>query len=894
VLGGQAQPRFPAQEGTDASAALQGPIPPAPLARGLLTTQADGAAPQAATREDILIDWPLVPGFFILEKLGEGGMGVVYKARQERLSRLVALKMIRTGAQAHPEELARFTREAESIARLQHPNIVQIHDVGEYQGMPFLSLEFCAGGSLDTRLKASPLNPTEAGSLLEALAWAVHTAHEKGIVHRDLKPANVLLTESGIPKITDFGLAKQLDEEIGLTVRDRTVVMGTPSYMAPEQVRGKTTEVGPAADIWALGAILYECLTGRPPFKGPSALATQNAVLEEEPPGISQLRAGIPRDLATICLACLRKDPARRYPTARALAEDLARFQAGRPILARPVPWWEKLGRWVRARPWEMTSAALATLVLLALLAMAVRQRIQSGRIRQEYVKSVARLEDVGATLGKSSGTRALADLDEHYRRVRQLPDDPALAGRAALACQKLGLALHKGGRNQDALAACEVALDVYAQLQDRDPHQPEWRAQRAHVRILKGRILRSARDYSAGERELRTARDELHNLAAEYPDPEYRRQEARAWHWLGDLLNTRKDLLAAIDAWEEALAIQRRLVKEHPDNRDYQRELAESHGYQGDAYLELDRTRKADRAYQAAEDIRRKLAEDRQDHRAQWQLARSLGNTGNYHWRRNELKEALQAYRKALVPRQRLVAQHPRIADYQDDLGANYLYLAELLLDLGKREKPEVLQFLDKAEVIYRKLITLDRGDRSYQQKEARTYLALAKYFLPADVRQARRHLAKAREVLEALRDDTIRRAARDDPDDLYHRAVLEALEGSSIGQGKKKPTEEEEGRRLEKANEALRLLELAVRSGFTGGERLKSDIGFALLRATEADGIQKRYDHLQKEIKKEIERQNKKRSDRQKKGWQAGSEARLAPGVIASSVLRLIRVVR
>jgi serine/threonine protein kinase len=223
---------------------------------------------------------PVVPGYEVLGVLGRGGMGVVYRAWQAGLNRLVALKLIKAGVDADEAELDRFKAEAEAVARLQHPNIVQIHEVGEHHGLPFFSLEYCPGGSLDRKLAGTPLPPAEAARLDEVLARAMHAAHQKGLIHRDLKPANVLFAEDGTPKITDFGLAKKLDEA-GQT--QSGAIMGTPSYMAPEQARGASKQVGPAADVWALGATLYECLTGHPPFKAATAMDTIMQVLNEEP-----------------------------------------------------------------------------------------------------------------------------------------------------------------------------------------------------------------------------------------------------------------------------------------------------------------------------------------------------------------------------------------------------------------------------------------------------------------------------------------------------------------------------------------------------------------------------------------------------------------------------------
>jgi len=255
-------------------------------------------------------------------------MGVVYKARHLRLNRVVALKMILSGAHAGATHLARFQTEAQAVARLQHPNIVQVHEVGEHDGKPFFSLEFCEGGSLDRKLAGHPLPPQQAAQLVETLARGMHAAHQANVIHRDLKPANVLLAADGTPKITDFGLAKKLDEA-GQTQTGE--IMGTPSYMAPEQAQGKR-DVGPAADIYALGAILYELLTGRPPFRAATHMDTLLQVVSDDPAPPRQLNPGVPRDLEAVCLNCLEKDPRRRYLDAAALAADLASFQAGEPV----------------------------------------------------------------------------------------------------------------------------------------------------------------------------------------------------------------------------------------------------------------------------------------------------------------------------------------------------------------------------------------------------------------------------------------------------------------------------------------------------------------------------------------------------------------------------------
>ncbi len=319
-----------------------------------------------------------VPGYEVLGELGRGGMGVVYKARHTSLKRLVALKMILAGPHAGAAELGRFRTEVEAVARLQHPNVVQIYEVGEHEGRPFFSLEFVDGGTLADRLDGRPQPPEASARLIETLARAVHCAHEHGIVHRDLKPANVLLTADGTPKVTDFGLAKCLDG--GGTQTQTGAIMGTPSYMAPEQAGGHSRQVGPATDVYALGAILYELLTGRPPFLAGATLDVALQVLEQEPEPPRVLNPAVDRSLEAVCLKCLQKDPGRRYPGARDLADDLRRYLDGEPTLARPVGPLGRVGRWLSQRPaLAATFLALAIFYASHLLFLALGKEDEGG-----------------------------------------------------------------------------------------------------------------------------------------------------------------------------------------------------------------------------------------------------------------------------------------------------------------------------------------------------------------------------------------------------------------------------------------------------------------------------------------------------------------------------------
>lgn len=268
-----------------------------------------------------------IPGYEILSEIGRGGMGVVYQAKQVNLNRVVAIKMLISGSHATSEDFARFFTEAEAVATLQHPNIVQVYETGRSDDLPYMALEYVSGGSLVQVLKDGPLSSKRSAHLVEQLANAMFAAHQAGIVHRDLKPANILMTGEGIPKITDFGLAKKVDGGSGLT--QTGAVMGTPSYMAPEQASGEGKRVGPAADIYALGAILYCCLTGRPPFQASTPVDTVLQVITEQPVPPKLLNPEIDGDLQTICLKCLDKDPSARYATASELSADLRCYQNG-------------------------------------------------------------------------------------------------------------------------------------------------------------------------------------------------------------------------------------------------------------------------------------------------------------------------------------------------------------------------------------------------------------------------------------------------------------------------------------------------------------------------------------------------------------------------------------
>ncbi|HKB38998.1 MAG TPA: serine/threonine-protein kinase, partial [Gemmataceae bacterium] len=444
-------------------------LPPAPGGVGTTTDQTLAGSGTAPATE-----WPRIPGYEVLSELGRGGMGVVYKALQEQLKRLVALKMILSGTLAGSEEVKRFRREAEAVARLQHPNIVAVYEVSEWRAgegsapVPFFSLEYVDGGSLAARLDGSPIAPREAATLTEMLARAVQHAHQHGIVHRDLKPANVLLQTNStteeldhtagktkpasssvgafVPKITDFGLAKHLGDDSSQTRSG--AVLGTPSYMAPEQARGHTHHVGPAVDVYALGAILYEMLSGRPPFRGATIVDTLEQVCVQEPVPPARLQPGVSRDLETICLKCLQKEPHKRYASAQELADDLRRFLDGKPIRARPAGAAERLWKWARRRP------AVAALSAVSLLTAA----LGFGLVTWKWLEA----DSAKRTAEQALASEEVARKDEQTQRERA--EDSLREARLSQYFTNIAFAFQAWsandvGKAEQLLAACPADL---------------------------------------------------------------------------------------------------------------------------------------------------------------------------------------------------------------------------------------------------------------------------------------------------------------------------------------------------------------------------------------------------------------------------------------------------
>ncbi len=429
-----------------------------------------------------------IPGFEILGELGRGGMGVVYKARHIGLNRLVALKMILSGQHAGQKDLVRFQAEAQVIAQLQNPNIVSIHDISQHEGFPYLALEYVDGGTLSDKLAGKAMEPRAAAELIRMAALAVHAAHEKGIIHRDLKPDNILLTSDGIPKLTDFGLAKHLGTD---SVQTQTgTVMGTPGYMAPEQALGKTKGIGRGADIYSLGAILYEMLTGQPPFKGDTPVDTMLLVVNQEPLAPTRLVPTVPRDIETICLKCLQKDIQHRYLTAQEFADELERYLKNEPILARPISRAQRAARWMRRNAKMVAATSLFAIVFLCLSA-ALIYKIKTERQTTTYILQTPDGQQVEVPDAPDiKPDRSMDDLIAEANKLDEDPDSSKLeaisktlseiAARTDPAPAPQALAYHKvletlvRARSEDAAVRAESLGQIKELLAQADEKRPD------------------------------------------------------------------------------------------------------------------------------------------------------------------------------------------------------------------------------------------------------------------------------------------------------------------------------------------------------------------------------------------------------------------------------------
>jgi serine/threonine-protein kinase len=650
----------------------------------------------------------LLTAYEILGELGRGGMGVVYKARQVALNRLVALKMLLHGALAGPGELTRFRREAEAVALLRHPNIVPIYDVGEHDGRPFFAMELVEGDRLDRVLAGTPQPPRAAAQLLATLARAIDHAHRQGIVHRDLKPANILFAACGValatpqadllvPKITDFGLAKRLDVQSGNTTPDGAL-LGTPGYMAPEQAAGNMRAVGPAADVYALGAILYEALTGRPPFLCATLADTLHQLRTEEPLPPRRRQSKVPRDLETICLKCLHKDPAKRYASADALADDLQRFLDGKPIQARPTGMIERSAKWARRRPAAaaLLAVSVAALLLLsgggwwsaaALRRSAEEEARQRRRAEESFHQAMAAVDQMLTEVGAVDlvDVPQMAPVRERLLRkalaflsdfLAKRGDDPAVRFEAARAHGRCGDILSLQGLSVEAEQHYTGALELLAQVSP----GPDQRREEGRTRDHLAALLKSSHRFPEAEDAYRRALELRQGLADEFANvPEHREELAGSRYLLGALLAPqagRQD--EAGDCYREALNVQQALAAASPDRLDYQRDVGRTLNNLAMLQRDIGDPDTARKTLTQAEAVQRQLiakAADVPHHRRE--LARTLLNRGSLEKDPQRSREAFEQARDLLAG---LVRDYSTVPDYRHELaGADY-YLGRLL----------------------------------------------------------------------------------------------------------------------------------------------------------------------------------------------------------------------
>ncbi len=678
--------------------------------------------------------WPTIKGYEILGELGRGGMGIVYKARQLSLDRLVALKLVRAGDDADPELVARFRREAEAAAQLQHPHLVQIHEVGEQGGRPYCVLELVDGGSLAQKLAGTPQPARPAAQVAETLARAVHAAHERNVVHRDLKPANVLLrgevdTPLGQcrPKITDFGLAKRLDVPLGQTQSD--VIMGTPSYMAPEQATGHSKDVGPPADVYALGAILYEMLTGRPPFQGESVLDTLRQVVSQDPVSPRLLQPRVPHDLETICLKCLQKEARQRYLTAHELAEDLRRFLAGEPIRARPVGAVERLGRWCRRRPLVAALSAGVLVMFLGgfggvthqwLAADRERQRAEAGfrKAKQAVDECFTRATEDPALQGPAMMPvrRLLLETTLPYYRgfLAEHAAEPGLKEETAGTYAKVGTITVEIGLKEDARGLFEESRRLWQELVDAGATDPKVRSGLASTLNSLGRVqmLTGRRDEALHSFE--KSREIREQLAADLEGPAARacqRNLAMAYRNLGALHHEAGRRSEALHFYERARAILEKLNGDDAGDAALALDLVIALNSLGLLLRQGGDRLEALRTNEKARTIVDRLAVQQP---ANTQFLKTRATTyhrlGLLRQEANHPQEAFDAYEEARKILTQLVAAYPLIVEFQRNLGEILDHLGDWHTEAGR--PVDALRCYEQGRDVWEKLVASDFHD--------------------------------------------------------------------------------------------------------------------------------------------------------------------------------------
>lgn len=644
----------------------------------------------------------------LIEAIARGGMGVVYKARHLKLNRIVALKMILSGQFADDLEVQRFYSEAEAAAKLRHPNIVGIHDVGECERQHFFSMDYIEGKSLADLLKDQALPPRQAAEIVQTLASAMHYAHQEGVVHRDLKPSNVLLDAAGSPLITDFGLAKQVSGGSRSHMTMTGTVVGTPSYMPPEQAQGRIEEIGVRSDVYSLGAILYELLSGRPPFRGAGVMETLRQVIENEPVALRALSPAIPRDLETIYHKCLQKEPDKRYQTAKELADELGRFLRGEPILARPISPIARGWRWCKRNPViAATSAAALFGLVLALIASTVGYVQTSAALQKEQAalaeseesrrQAMQAVDDLFTqvsenTLLNKPGLQPLRKellgraLTYYQRFLKQREGDPRVQDELASSHFRIGLITEAIESIDQALPMYETARRLQEQLVRATPNHPARLEAYGNTLNALGTALAAKKEHDEAQKHLTAAAEVRTKLTQLAPrNSEYQRLLANTYMNLGVSLRGSGDPAGAREKFVQAQAIRTAALQVDSENWKLHRDLGKGHyGLANLARQEGNEQEAREQLERAAEEFEYVVGRDPDDLDNRRLLAICYRLLGDMH-STSDVAAARQWYEKAHERLKPLADQNPDVVDYQADLASLELNRGYLDSDDGQ-----------------------------------------------------------------------------------------------------------------------------------------------------------------------------------------------------------------
>ncbi len=718
-------------------------------------------------------------------------MGVVYKARQVRLNRLCALKMILDSDQATDLAMQRFESEAEIVARLKNPNVVQIHAIGDHEGKPYVELELAEGGSLSQLLDGSPWDPKSAATLVRTVAQALHEVHNVGVVHRDLKPGNILLDRDRSPKISDFGLAKQLSTDSGLTRSD--AIVGSPSYMAPEQASAKNKDVGPAADIHALGVILYELLVGRTPFKGANVVETLELVRSAEPVPPSRLAPGIARDLETIVLKCLRKEPENRYTSADELSNDLDLYLKGEPVRARRVGFVTRVSMWCRRKPWL---AGLSAALLLTFVAGAVGVVVQWRKAQENYDLSRRRLHLALEAISrfhsgvseelmlKQKGMEPLRDqllgaAKSFYEKLgRDLKDDPSPSAKADLAdaYSELSRITLMIGSRKEASAHLKRALDLREGVVGDDPKNLDQISKLASDYHRLGDSRFHEGDFEAAEESYRKAGALFGRITSLAPSSAINQADSAA------LESSRARLLDAVGKRDEAAKLYensirayKRLEKEASYESRYPYETAYTLYHLGDLFQDMNEFQKAISRYDEAAGKMVNLLEKRpksvQYRRA---MGAILNSSGNAYRAINQYQEARKRYRQAIAYRKALSEELPGQVELLMDLSTSRANLGGTYFDPGDKTASDSLWQLEEALRLREQVCKLvpDVPDYRRMKGESHHLLGRHRYLYTSDRSNAQASFERALDILRSL--------VREHPGDTSYQETLAECVGN------------------------------------------------------------------------------------------------------------------